>query len=388
VEITAVDGEPGSIFEMQPSLAFGRAGGLLVWQLRNESNQAWARPLDFDGRPTAPAMTFPTPDGFVMDRLVAFEGGFAAFYGVPDVAPHPEHHYLQLLGPGGEPRRGPVKLALDDFRWSTVSEAAGNRFLVFGGPNSATGQRGSRVLLLTLDAGGNVAQQKVDVPISAPATVSPAVSIALDEKRWAVTVRVAAEVPGEMFVFDPRGRRPAAPPTGGKGSRGPVGGTESLIVDGVMRPIHADQAAAAGALAAEERYQIAWKGDALAVTWATGERGARRPRFGSLALDGQLHVETTSEGEKAIRAAFEEQISATQSDEDNALSIVRETRWGAPVGEATRLDGTLPDVAADMLGLDVIWSGSRFVIAYAPNVDGTVHLRAVGMRCDGEAKAP
>ncbi|MEO7327784.1 MAG: hypothetical protein ABI193_04360 [Minicystis sp.] len=386
VEIAAIDGDPTALFEVQTSIAFGRSGGLFVWQGRDEDTQAWARPLGIDGRPVAPAMAFPAAASFVMHKLIAVEGGFAALYNVPASPPDRDTYYLQVFGPNGEPRRGPVKLEMGGFGWHAESEAVGNRLIVFGVPNADTVRLRSRVLLITLNPEGGVKQEKLDFPIS---SASVAVSMALDEKRWAVTVRVDNGVPGEMFVFGGQAKKPVAS-SGGRGSKVPVRGAESLIVDGVLHPIRDEGAAGDGARPLNNPYQIAWSGGELAVTWFAGEPGSRtKPRFGRLSIDGQLHVETTDEREKTIRAAFEGRVSAEL--ESNATILVRETPWGERVGAPTPLAEVFPYMPGGDLGMEVRWSGDRFVIAYIQpvdekTVDDKVHLRLVAVRCDGDGK--
>ena len=376
----------GAALGVGANVAFGAAGGLVIWQ--TEDGRGEARPIGTDGRPTGPGQSFPVEKSFFTKAIVPFEGGFALLYRLFDVDTLGERHFIQVLSTAGEPRGPAVPLDIGEHYFEGTTDAASGRFIVFGGPNQAKDLQSSRMLIVRVSPAGDVHQERVSLPIKAPNGSRPAFSFAVNAAHWAFTIQV-----------------PDSPMSGD-------GGSESLVVDGVLHPLHSESASAAGGLLASlRRYQLAWNGDDLAIRWAEKEKGSEKDkatrkdkgtqkdkgsgkgekapivRYARLSRDGQLEPEPAGKEPPALRRLFEERVEASYiSGGGIGTLITRFTLLGADVGEMTKLDGVLPDVGKeDVMDVHVQWSGDRFVFAYAPSVAGMIHLRVAALRCDAAA---
>ena len=370
---------------MGTKIVYGPKGGLVAW--KGDDHQGKTRPLGRDGKPTGAVQSFPTEKSFSIMDLVALDDGFVAILNYFEIPSLKNRYFVQPLSLNGEARGAAVQLPFGDHFFEGASEAAGGRFIVLAGPNQAVGLQAAKALVVRVDAAGNVQIEEKPLAITAPPATRPAVSFAVTPEHWAMTVQVAKGQDLAPINVGGQTVKPVAikglPPI--KGNTGKLGGIEALVVDGEMKPIRgASAGTVVGPFSANNRYSVRWAGDALGVSWVSvDDHGVGHVQQMRMALDGQLQAATAKD--EALKKALQDVIQVeTISGGGIGTTLTRVTQNDQNVGEETHLDRLLPELGREMVNLDVVWSGDRFVIAHEIKVSGKTVLRTVGMRCDGK----
>jgi hypothetical protein len=379
IAVISKEADKGSILGVGTKAAFGPEGGLVTWG--GGEKEGRARPIGRDGRPTGPERAFPVEKSFYSQGIVPVLGWFVLVYNLFDVRSLGTRYFAQSFSLAGEARGAPMQLDIGEHFFEGMSEAAGGRFIILGGPNQAHALQSARAIVVSVAPTGELRQEVIPLPITAPSATRPSVAFAVTPEHWAMTVQVQ---PGEdtqtMARID--GRMTQRVPTGAK-----LGGIEALVVDGQMRPIQgAGAGKSTGMLSAANRYRIEWMGEELAVEWSEqGEGDKAAVRRGRLSKTGELR--SVTDKDEAVGRALEDRISVSYASGGGEGTILyRVTVVGERVGNEMRIDGALPDTDTGILNMDIAWAGDRFVIAHEVKVNGATTIRAVGLRCDGSTK--
>jgi hypothetical protein len=313
VELGAADGRDVAV-------AFGPTSGIAAWSAND--HQLAIRAIDRTGKPLGETHTIAAPEhGSRAYEIRAIDGRYIVFVSGTDSS-----LYALLTSADGVPSAHVTKVATGERALIDISPGGTRGVLVWAAPSPARYHDNGRLLSLTVDDKGGLAQSYIEVPDHAPGTVAFA-QYSLGEHA--------------VVVIGP-----------------------DVIVDGEVEPRRDDPAYK------PDRLVLAPTFTGSSVP-AFGLRNGRL-RYGALGLDGASRFETTDVPNTwELKPPFEDRVSWGESGTE--LDGVTE------IGRAKLPTVKLP-VAFWHHALTVAWTGDRVLLVSTK--DGKV--RTAPLPCDDD----
>jgi hypothetical protein len=313
--------ELGAAGRHDAAVAFGPTSGIVTWSPND--HQLAIRAIDRTGKPLGEAHVIEAPARSSSYAIRAIDGHYIVFVSDTDLSgPSPVLDlYALLTDTDGVPSAHFTKVAIGERGMIDDISPGGTRgVLVWAGPTEATHIDKGRLVSLTVDGKGGLAQSYIDFPDPAPGT--------------------------RAFAFFSLGEHAVTV----------IGG--DVIVDGEVKARQDDKAYTPQGLVLAPTFT----GSSVPVLGMQIGREAKWLRYGTLGLDGTFHFDTTDVPKTAaLKAPFEDRVSWGASDTgvDGRTEISRVEV--EPVTLQVALRGKTPEV---------VWTGDRVLLV--STADGKV----------------
>jgi hypothetical protein len=315
--------ELGTTDRSDVAAAFGPKSGIVAWS--PSEHQLAIRAVDRSGKPLAAAHVVDAPARLDSTHGVrALDGYYIVFVSATDFSGSSPvmKLYALLTDADGRPSSRFTKVAIGDRGMiDDVSPGAARGVLVWAGPTPATHIDKGRLISLTVDGKGALAQAFIDFDNPAPG----------DRAR-------------AFFSF---------------GDRAVVLIGPNVIVDGAIKPRKNDASYDPDGLT----FAPTFTGNAVPVLGLGLGKRSGNLRYGALGLDGAFHFDKADVATtKPLHAPFEDRVGWGTSTSSSGVDVVGMIDSRGVHVHTTKVP---PALAVAGLKTEVVWSGDQILVLVA-----------------------